>query len=163
TIAGGQTYDNPVTLSKDTVLADTGSGNIAFNSTVDSDALATPRNLTVNTAGTTIFGRSVGNSANLAALTTDAAGSTAVYGAADTYDITAGNGNLLAAKTGTLAGNTTVSSGSGSATFTGAVDADAAASNRTLAVNSSGATTFGSAVGGSQRLGSLTTDAAGTT
>ncbi|MBU0926578.1 MAG: hypothetical protein KKA67_02410, partial [Spirochaetes bacterium] len=46
--------------------------------------------------------------------------------------------------------------------FAGTVNADLAANNRTLTVNGSGATTFGGAVGATQSLLSLTTDAAGT-
>src|SRR5262249_4238468 len=45
-----QTYNNPVTLTMDTSLSDTGSG-LFFNNTVDSDADATPRSLTLTTSG----------------------------------------------------------------------------------------------------------------
>ena len=52
TKAFGQTYENPVTLTADTILSDSANGKIWFQSTVDSDALLTPRSLTVNTGGT---------------------------------------------------------------------------------------------------------------
>ena len=54
---GAQTYGDAVTLGANTVLSSTGSGTITFNA-VNSDA--TPRTLTVNTSGRTIFGGPVG-------------------------------------------------------------------------------------------------------
>ena len=48
--AGGQTYNRALTLSQNTVLADSASANIVFNSTVDG-----ARSLAVNTLGNEIF------------------------------------------------------------------------------------------------------------
>ncbi len=61
----------------------------------------------------------------------------------------------------TLTANTTLSSGAGNITLGGTVDADAAANNRTLTLNSTGITTLGGAVGGTQALLILTTNAGG--
>ncbi len=54
-------------------------GNVNFNGTVDSVA-AGNRALTVNTNGTTNFTQSVGTSKELASLTTDAGGTTEIFG-----------------------------------------------------------------------------------
>ncbi len=76
---GAQIYNDAVTLGADTVLTSDTNGNIQFVSTLDSDSTATPRALTVNTGGTTIFGGLVGATA-LASLTTDAPGTTQING-----------------------------------------------------------------------------------
>jgi filamentous hemagglutinin family protein len=54
-------------------------GNVNFNGTVDSVALGN-RALTVNTNGTTNFTKSVGTTKELASLTTDAGGTTEIFG-----------------------------------------------------------------------------------
>ncbi|HEX3658963.1 MAG TPA: hypothetical protein VHV55_24430 [Pirellulales bacterium] len=70
TTTGNQTYSGPVTLAGDSTLS-AGSGNITFSSTLDGAA-----NLTVDSAGVTTFGGTVGGITALSSLTTDAAGST---------------------------------------------------------------------------------------
>jgi hypothetical protein len=83
TTTGAQTYNGAVALLTNTVLTSTGGGSITFNSTVQSPAIA--RTLTVNASGTTTFNGLVGGSGNpLAALTTDAPGSTAINSTAIT-------------------------------------------------------------------------------
>jgi hypothetical protein len=67
-----QTYENNVTLSKDTSLVEKNGGNITFKQTVDSDATA--RDLTVNTAGNETFNGVVGGNSALASLKTDVSG-----------------------------------------------------------------------------------------
>src|SRR5206468_2859672 len=127
----------------------------------------------------TTFGAAVGGSQALRSLNTDAPGTTTARNVTTRGDITFNddvtlngtynanenhaNGNFKADKTETLACNTTVSTGRGNANFNGYVDADAAAKHPFPARRSSDLTTFGAAVGGSQALRSLTTDAPGTT
>src|SRR5205085_1807292 len=67
---GAQTYGDAVRLVQTTVLNSTSSGNITFNSTVDSDT-ATAIALTVNTAGNEQFNGRVGGTHALLSLTTD--------------------------------------------------------------------------------------------
>ena len=68
----GQTYDNAVILTANTVLTDASSHNVTFSSTVNSQNAQTWA-LTVNTAGNEIFNGVVGGSQALASLATDAA------------------------------------------------------------------------------------------
>ncbi len=75
TNGGSQTYNNAVQLQQDTTLQSTAAagftaGNIAFNGKVDS-LNATPRALTLNTAGNEIFRGLVGDTRALLSLTTD--------------------------------------------------------------------------------------------
>ncbi|MBU0743998.1 MAG: hypothetical protein KKE11_01310, partial [Gammaproteobacteria bacterium] len=70
---GLQYYKAPVYLGADTVL--TGSA-IGFTSTIDSTDLISPRSLTVNAPGSTIFGGKIGGNYPLLNLTTDAGGMT---------------------------------------------------------------------------------------
>jgi Ca2+-binding RTX toxin-like protein len=73
---GTVTFNDPVILTADTVLTDTGSTGVFFNNSVDSDG--TPRTLTVNAVATTAFGDGdadyVGGASPLASLTTDFTG-----------------------------------------------------------------------------------------
>ena len=73
-----QTYNSPVTLETNTVM-ESGNGNIAFENTVNGGF-----SLTVNSSGITTFKGPVGGLAPVAAITTDAAGSTAIAGGAVT-------------------------------------------------------------------------------
>lgn len=78
TTTGAQTYNDAVTLGAATTFTSTASGNVTFNSTLNS--AGANRAVTVNTAGTTTFGAAVGGVLALASLTTDAAGTTAING-----------------------------------------------------------------------------------
>ncbi|WP_262965172.1 filamentous hemagglutinin N-terminal domain-containing protein, partial [Methylobacter psychrophilus] len=118
-----QGYSGAVTLGSDTTIS--GSG-ITFTDIVKSDG--TNRNLTVNDSGTTAFIGAVGSSTSgeeLASLTTDAAGNTAINGGAITTTgaQTFGDNITLGANT-TLSGSTittngTVAGGTNSLTITG--------------------------------------------
>ncbi|GGY16270.1 hypothetical protein GCM10008098_04400 [Rhodanobacter panaciterrae] len=145
---GGQTYRNAVTLGADATLASTGSGAIDFVSTMDG-----AHNLTVNTGGLTTFGGAVGGATALTSLTTDAAGSTTLGGnvsttGAQTYNdaVTLSNDAILA------------STGNGAIDLVSTVDGA-----HNLAVYTGGLTTFGGAVGATNALTSLSTDATGST
>ena len=76
TAGGGQNFGDAVMLGANTTLTDvppgSSSANITFQKTIDSDAPATPRALTVNTRGATAFSGAVGSTTVLASLTTDA-------------------------------------------------------------------------------------------
>ncbi|MEO6752909.1 MAG: hypothetical protein ABIP85_14115 [Chthoniobacteraceae bacterium] len=170
---GAQTYNDAVTLMQDTVLTSNVSGNIAFNATVDTDALAAAvRVLTVNTSGNTLFGDggsdNVGLARALASVTTDAGGSTV-------FNITGGAQTVLTTGAQTYNDAVTLmqdtvltSSAIGSIAFNATVDTDAGAlANRALTVNTSGNTFFGDGgadnVGLARALASVTTDAGGST
>jgi hypothetical protein len=72
---GSQTYSGAVTLNAATVLTSAGGSSIGFANTLDG-----PFSLDVNTSGTTTFGGIVGGTNALAALTTNAGGTTAING-----------------------------------------------------------------------------------
>ena len=148
---GSQVYTLTSTLSKDTVVASSGGGNITFAGAVDG-----AHALTVNTAGLTWFKTDVGAGTALTNLTTDGAGSTEL-----------GNGATIAVKTSGAqsfgdalivnATTTLTSTGNGAVTFGATINGANA-----LTVNTGGLTWFQGSVGGSTALVTLTTDAAGT-
>jgi autotransporter-associated beta strand protein len=148
TTTGSQNYNDTVTLGEDATLASTGSGNIAFGSTVDG-----AHALTVNTGGNTNFGAAVGATTALASLTTDAGGSTTLGGDVRTTGAQTYGDAVTLGVDATLA-----STGGGDITFSQAVDGTHA-----LTVNSGGNTRFLWTVGGTTALTSLTTDAGGNT
>ncbi|MCI0629494.1 MAG: filamentous hemagglutinin N-terminal domain-containing protein [Phycisphaerales bacterium] len=153
---GDLTFNDPVILTEDVTL---NADNITFASTIDSDAIGTPRVLQVNSAnaGTTIFGGAIGSTALLEALTTNADGETQLNGGAVTAnaDLNFNDPVRLGADT-TLAAN--------DVTFAQTVDSFDA-TDRFLVVNTTGggATTFADAVGSTFDLLSLTTNADGET
>ena len=103
--AADLTFGNSVTVAADTTLTSGNSRTVTFGGTVQSPGTA--HTLTVNTAGATIFGGAVGGGGNtLAALTTDAGGTTQLNsgsvdtsGFAQTYndDVTLGSAFTLLA------------------------------------------------------------------
>lgn len=147
--SGGQAYHDAVTLNADTALTSTNGGQIRLAGTVDG-----ARTLAVNTSGLTTFGGSVGGSAALASVTTDAGGSTQLDGAS--IQTTGSQTYLDDARLG--AAVTLTSTGGGNIAWAGTLDGGGS-----LAVNTSGFTTFGGTVGGTTALASVTTDAAGST
>jgi len=150
---GVQTYNDAVRLGANTILTSTGAGatgNITFATTLDSDGVATPRSLTVNTAGTTTFGGAVGNLAPLANLTTDAPGATSINGGSVVT-----TGNQTYNDPVTLGASTAMTSLTGNITFANTVDpTTAGVENLTLA--SAGDITFTGLAGGLRRLGVVT-------
>ena len=154
--------DATTTDFKDDVVLDnnvTVNGTTAtFEKTVNADLAGNNRTLTVNASGVTTFDGSVGNTAALLSLTTDAAGST-VLGRAAGAPIVVDATTVDFADDVVLDNNVTVNGTT--VTFEKTVNADLAGNNRTLTVNASGVTTFDGAVGFSQSLLSLTTDAQG--
>jgi filamentous hemagglutinin family protein len=155
TTAGSQSYGGAVTLAGNTTLVSTGNQAVSLNSTVDA-AVADTQSLSVNTGGVTTFGGAVGTT-RLAALTTDAVGTTAI----NTTAITTG-GSQTYGDSVTLGANATLTSQSGATiAFAGSVTG-AAPNAQSLTVNTTGTTTFGGAVGAT-RLAALTTDAGGST
>ena len=157
TVGGPVRFYRQVTLTGNLTIS-TGAGNITFDSTINADNAANNRALTLNSTGATTLGGAVGGVQSLGSLTTDAGGTTQINGGAVTTSgaQTYNDGVVLGA-------NTTLNAGAGNISFASTVNADNAANNRTLTLNSTGTTTLGGAVGGTQSLGSLTTDAGGTT
>jgi filamentous hemagglutinin family protein len=150
---GSQSYGDPITLGQNLTLSSSGSGNVTFDSTLNG-AVA----LTIDTSGITRFRSAVGGTAALSSLTTDSGGAIAFQGGsvstsgAQTYNDVA-----------VIGADTTLSSGTGNVTFSQTVNADLAANNRSLTLNGSGTNDFRGVVGGTQRLGTLTTDSGGQT
>jgi hypothetical protein len=150
---GTQTYNDDVTLGAATTLSSSGAGaagNITLAKSVNGS-----QTLAVDTAGTTTFGGTVGNSTPLVSVTTDAPGETDINGGVIT---TSGAQDykdpVVLTADAVLTANTI--------TFEKTVDSDGVAA-RALTLNDAGTTTFAAAVGNNARLASLTTDAAGTT
>ncbi|QDT97380.1 cadherin domain-containing protein [Gimesia aquarii] len=146
---GNQTFNDAVILGDNTVLTSTNTGDITFNSTLNGAFT-----LNINTDGNTTFNDTVGNSAALTSLTTDANGTTNINGGSvtTTGNQTFNDAVLLGANTvltSTAAGDIIFNS-----TLNGAF---------TLDINTGGNTTFNDSVGNSAALTSLTTDANGTT
>ena len=184
TNGGGQTFNGPVILATNTILADSNSGTIAFGGTVDSGTnTGSPFSLEIETAGNTLFssGAYVGSTNALSSLTIDSvdtAGAldlnmgiptgrvnnnsvttdqTALNTPAQTYDaaaITLGQNTMLA--------DIGVADALGSSIiFNGTIDA-ANPGVQSLTVNTSpntaNLTTFNGFVGSTSALASLTVD-----
>lgn len=147
---GDVTFGGNLVLGADVVFS---GNNVTFSGTINDDAAATQRTLTVNSAGTTTFGGSIGATRALAALVTDAGGTTLIGGnittaGAQTYgDAVELTGDVTLAGVGL--------------TFSSTVDSNGA--GRALTINDSGTTTFTGAVGGGLALSSLSTNAGGGT
>ncbi|MFA4854449.1 MAG: hypothetical protein WC616_03765 [Candidatus Omnitrophota bacterium] len=73
TQGGTMTFNDPVVLTANIILTDTGATGINFNNTVDSDAVLTPRSLTINDSSATILNGIVGGNAPLLNLTINTA------------------------------------------------------------------------------------------
>lgn len=162
TVSGDIGISGPTTLLADGVFTTT-SGSVLFQGTIDGDG-STARNLTINTGGSgvTRFGGAVGGINRLASITTNADGSTVIA----TTQMRA-NGDQLFNDNVTLAANTIMEAND--VLFGGTLDSESANIQRNLTVNSSanggdaGETTFRGIVGGARRLGSITTNAEGST
>ena len=162
TVLGGGTlnatavdFKDDVVLAADTTVTGT---TVTFEKTINSDAPATPRTLTVNAGGATAFGGAIGNTAVLVSLTTDAQGGLpgekTVLGGGTFNAITVDFKDDVVLNAVTTVSGTTV-------TFEKTINSDAPATPRTLTVNAGGATAFGGAIGNTAVLVSLTTDAQG--
>ncbi|MFV3076809.1 filamentous hemagglutinin N-terminal domain-containing protein [Niveispirillum fermenti] len=149
--SGGLTLAGDVTIT---------GGNVTFSSNVDG-----AHALTISSTGATTANAAIGEGTALASLTTSGGainlqsvtttGAQSLGGSGGSLNGTYGAGSFTLTSAVSLAGNTTVSAGSItiSATIDGGSD---------LTLNSSGATNVSAALGGSQALGSLTTDSGGT-
>jgi hypothetical protein len=144
--SGAQTYNDAVSLGTDTTLTDT---TVSFGSTVTGNVHDL---ILVSSGGITL---ALGNITGLRNFTKNGGGNATVSGVLTTTANQTWTNAVILANDTTLAGV--------AITLSSTVDADLATSNRTLTVNGSGATVFGSAVGGTQALLSVTTNAGGTT
>ena len=149
-ITGGTvTFADPVRLIDNPIVRSTG-GDVTFAGTIDSDA--TTRDLTVNTAGTNIFEAQAGGDSPLGTITTTG-GMTQI--AADIA------GSVIDFQDAVVINHSSVTiDGSTSVNFGSTVSSATAGNN--LAVNSP-STTFVGVVGGGPAIGTLMTDADGTT
>ena len=147
--SGNQIFNDDVELGANTVLTSTGSGAITFNQRVNGTFT-----LELNTDGDTTFDGTVGDTNELASLTTDANGTTFINGGS-----IATEGGQLFNDAILLGANTVLSSSaSGSINFKSTLNGA-----HTLNINTAGATIFDDQVGNSAALTSLTTDVDGTT
>ncbi|QDU03465.1 Extracellular serine protease precursor [Gimesia chilikensis] len=147
--SGNQIFNDDVELGANTVLTSTGSGAITFNQRVNGTFT-----LELNTDGDTTFDGTVGDTNELASLTTDANGTTFINGGS-----IATEGGQLFNDAILLGANTVLSSSaSGSVNFKSTLNGA-----HTLNINTAGSTIFDDQVGNSAALTSLTTDVDGTT
>jgi mucin-19 len=149
--ASTQSYNDPVTLGNTATLTGT---TITFGSSLDADSVAGARALTINAGGAATFASTVGGIVPLSALTTDAAGTTAI------------NGGVLSATSQTfgdavILGGNTILNGSTIA-FSGTLNG-ATAGGMALTANASQGLSFSGAVGGTASLASLTAGGSGAT
>ncbi|WP_417396525.1 LamG-like jellyroll fold domain-containing protein [Gimesia chilikensis] len=147
--SGNQIFNDDVELGANTVLTSTGSGAITFNQRLNGTYT-----LKLNTDGDTTFNGTVGDTNELASLTTDANGTTFINGGS-----IATEGGQLFNDAVLLGANTVLSSSaSGSVNFKSTLNGA-----HTLNINTAGTTIFDDQVGNSAALTSLTTDVDGTT
>ncbi len=149
TTAGGQSYGDAVAVGADATFASTGGGDVVFGGSLDGGF-----KVVINTAGTAKLNGPVGGGSPLASLTTDAGGTTQVLGGL----VKTSGGQTYNDPVTVGVDATFASTGAGAITFNAALDGPGSAS-----VATAGATTFKAAVGGGTALGSLATDAGGTT
>ncbi|WP_197997539.1 cadherin domain-containing protein, partial [Gimesia panareensis] len=146
---GDQIFNDDVELGANTILTSTGSGAITFH-----ERLNGTYTLEIKTDGDTTFNNTVGDTNELASLTTDANGTTNVNGGS----IATTGGQLF--NDAVMLGADTVLSSSASGTIQFKSTLNGA---HNLNVNTDGTTIFDDQVGNSASLDSLTTDANGTT
>jgi filamentous hemagglutinin family protein len=155
---GAQTFNDLVALGATTTFSSSSSGNISFDSVGNN----VPRSLTVNTAGVTKFGGSVGAGTALLSVTTDAAGTSLLQGGTIRTTDSGTSGGQTYNDDVIIGADTTLTHVDVLAgkpfTFGKTVNADLAGNNRVLTLNNTGTNTFSGIVGGTQRLGTLTTD-----
>ena len=155
TTSNDQDYQGVVTLSNDVTL--TGTTAVTFESTVDSDALATPRSLTVDSPATAFEGE-VGAAFPLDTLTVD--GTATGTGTTDINTDIVSGATLDFKNAVSLTSDTTLT-GTTAVTFESTVDSDALATPRSLTVDSP-ATAFEGEVGTTFLLDALTVDGTAT-
>ena len=164
TTTGAQTYNDPVLLGANTVLK--GSG-VALGSTLDGTANHYNLTLTLSGAQTISGGTAAGQAAtparalgtfnNLGNFVANGTGTTTAGGDFETY------GSQTFGTPVFLSGDWAFRSDNAGAISFAAVNGDTAGTYRALSVFTEGATTFNGRVGGINPLGSVTTDAGGTT
>lgn len=150
--SGAQTWSDPITLANNVIMS---GSDVTFAQTVNSDSNASPRALTVNSGGATVFGGAIGNTSALTMLTTNAGGSTAFAGPTVRTTMSQTYNDAV-----TLTGDVqfTATNPNGTIFFGDAVDGPGG-----MTVNAGGDTTFTGPIGASAILASLTTDPAGRT
>ncbi|NBU85086.1 MAG: hypothetical protein EBS21_11015, partial [Sphingomonadaceae bacterium] len=148
-----QVFNDLLVLTGGVTLTGT---DITLGQTINSDASATARALTVSGSGTTTFGGTVGATALLSSLTVNGGGTTNLNGAsmttsgAQTYDDSL------------VLGHDIVLTGS-NITLNNSVNSDDALTPRALTVTGTGAKTFNAALGSTKVLGALIVNGGGTT
>jgi filamentous hemagglutinin family protein len=153
-------FNGPVQLDGDILITSAGTGangDISFNGTVNADASANNRILTINSQGAVTFVGAVGGTQALGGLVTDAGGTTQITGNITTNAA----GNMTFNDAVLLLGNSTLTGNN--ITFNGTLNADLASNNRDLIVTAGGIVTFAGVVGGTEALNDLTSNGAGTT
>jgi hypothetical protein len=148
-LTGGQNYSDAVTLTSNMILTSTGSGTLSFGSSLNG-----AHALTLNTAGVTTIGGTVGNTSALTSLTTNAAGSTTLSGGS----ITTTGAQTFNDPVNLASGATLSSTNGGNISFATTVNGAGS-----LIVITAGTVTFGGAVGSPSALSSLLTQGGGTT
>ncbi len=154
-----QQYDGPVELGANVVMD---ANDVTFASTLNSDGIATPRSLTINTTtigadvGETLFSGNVGTTARLRSISTNSDGLTRVGGEIRTSE------GMTFADPVRIINDAVLDGGNGTLFFRSTIDTDLTATDRFLtllsdAVASSSNTPFKFAgqIGQQRRLGGL--------
>ncbi|MEX2218549.1 MAG: filamentous hemagglutinin N-terminal domain-containing protein [Phycisphaerales bacterium] len=155
TTTGSQQYQGPVIVEADSTLAGI---DVTFHSSVNGGGGSGFHDLTVNTTanGVTTFNGPVGNTRELATLTTNADGKTVLAGATiRTTGAQTFNDPVVLALTTTLS--------AGAVTFGSTLDSDGIFRILTVNTTGTGTTTFTGAVGSISMLERLETNSDGTT
>ncbi|MBL8763922.1 MAG: hypothetical protein JNM07_06605 [Phycisphaerae bacterium] len=150
---GDQTYHGAVSLAADTSM--TGSA-LTFFGSVDSDTVV--RSLTLSFSGGTSLSGGLGAMNPLASLSLQGAGLVTFTGSCVSVSTTGAQNYAQAIQL-----ERDVALSGASLSLLGSVNADLAASNRTLSLFCSGLTVLGDPIGDTQPLGSLITNAGGST
>ena len=148
------TYNDAVNLdvAASSTVTMTGATAVKFLGTLNADKTSDVINLTTAGGGATTFGGTVGGSGLFAAL--DASANTVNINTGAISSTTQTYGATTIGATATLTGT--------AVTFNSTVNADAVANARALTVDASAATTFTGVVGGTAKLGRVSTDSSGT-
>lgn len=157
---GDLQFDNRVTLASATILT---ANDIVFSSTINSDAIGTPRALTINSTtdgsdiGETTFAGIVGGLVPLRSITTNVDGTTRIGANLSTTE------GMTFADTVHIVSDATLHGGNGTIFFRSTVDTDPSVSDKSLTLLSNAPSTadsapfkFGASVGNTRRLGTLT-------
>jgi mucin-19 len=159
---GSLSHAGPVVLTAD--VSFTGTTDLTFESTINSDGA--PRSLTLKSDGLTDLRGSLGATAALGSVESDASGSLAVFGVTSTGSQTfndsaislrgtynTGNSNFTVNGPVVLTGQTTITTGIAGVAFNGTIDGNPSPAD--IVINAASAVNFNGAIGSNSPIGFL--------